>query len=83
MQITPFVFQKILFEVNGKRIYWDNKNAKTPVIPCRLQNGKVEIKILKFEAELPGLIYDLQRDYKRSKINGEYLDGEWCMKFYY
>ena len=83
LQITPFVFQKILFEVNGKRIYWDNKNAKTPVIPCRLQNGKVEIKILKFEAELPGLIYDLQRDYKRSKINGEYLDGEWCMKFYY
>ena len=83
LQISPFMFKRILLEINGRRMYWDNKKGASIRVPCRLVNGKISIRILKFEADSPGFIFDSQRNYKRSALNGEILDGEWAMKFYY
>ena len=72
-----------MLEVNGKKLYWTNSRTKSLNIPCKLNNGKISLRLLRIDANLPAMLFDSQRDYQRSQLNGQKIDGEWLMRFYY
>lgn len=82
--INPCLFERVLIEINGKRMYWTNRNTKSLNIPCQLKNNKVSFKLLRIDAAQGAfMLFDNQRDYRRSLLNGENINGEWQMRFYY
>ena len=81
--INPCLFKRVLLEVNGRRMYWPNQKTQSMSIPCQLSNGRISLKLLRIEAETPAMIFDSQRDYGRSRLNGTSISGEWKMRFYY
>jgi hypothetical protein len=83
LHINPCLFKRVLLEINGRKLYWTNSQGKYINIPCQLHDGKISIRLLSLDAELPAMLYDTQRDYHRSQLNGEDIDGEWLIRFYY
>ena len=81
--INPCLFNRVMFEVNGRKLYWTNSRTKSLNIPCKLNNGKISLRLLRIDANLPAMLFDSQRDYQRSLLNGQKIDGEWLMRFYY
>lgn len=81
--INPCLFKSVLLEANGKRIYWTDSKTQSLSIPCQLQNGKITIRLLRLNTEIPAMMIDSQRNYGRSFLNGKEIDGELIMRFYY
>lgn len=81
--ISPCLFKRVMLEINGKKLYRTNSKTHSLNIPCKLINGKISIRLLHIDAELPAMLFDSQRNYKRSYLNGQNIDGEWLMRFYY
>lgn len=81
--INPCLFNRVMLEVNGRKLYWTNSRTKSLNIPCKLNNGKISLRLLRIDANLPAMLFDSQRDYQRSLLNGQKIDGEWLMRFYY
>lgn len=81
--INPCLFNRVLLEIDGKKLYWTNSKTKSLNIPCQLTDGKISLRLLRLDAELPAMLYDSQRSYRRSKLNEQDIDGEWQMRFYY
>lgn len=74
--------------INGKNSVFDLQKSDQGffTVPVTLQNGKVELELMNFYggiSELPDLAIDKQREYSRSKYNGEVLPFEWIMRFYF
>ncbi len=49
-------------------------------LPVTLHQGRVSIEVVRMTGAL-SFLYDLQRDYGRSLIQGEKLPGEWIFRF--
>lgn len=82
--IKPCIFKSVLLEVNGRRQWLKTEeDTLSLTVPCQLVNGKVSLRLLRTDAENPAMLIDSQRNYKRSQFNGQNIDGEWLMRFYY
>ena len=81
--INPCLFKRVLLEINGRRMYWTNSKTKSLNLPCKLQDGKITIRLLRIDTEISAMMIDTQRNYGRSQLNGRNIDGEWQMRFYY
>ena len=83
LNINPCLFKRVLLEINGRKLYWTNSQGKYITIPCQLKDGKIAIRLLHIDADIPAILFDSQRNYQRSMLNGKIIDGEWQMRFYY
>ncbi len=83
LNINPCLFKRVLLEINGRKLYWTNSQGKYITIPCQLKDGKIAIRLLHIDADIPAILFDSQRNYQRSMLNGKNIDGEWQMRFYY
>ena len=83
LTIAP-IYNALLLEVNGRKLLWRADKANRNIaVPCKLVNGRAVLKILRINADESVMLIDTQRDYGRSFLNGEVIDAEWEMRFYY
>ena len=75
------------FTVNGvfySLEFPELQRGKTPrkrvMVPAALVDGVMQIEVLNCSGDI-SFIFDVQRDYGRSGLNGEILPAEWVFRF--